>query len=132
MSSQETLIFGCGNPMLDVAAHLGRDAMDRYELPYGGAVLAEEKHKPLFGEIMKHSTLVTTVGGSAINTIRCANVSFSDHKYMLKKKFPNSCLYFGSIGDDVNGEILSKEMEKVRQFSNLGGNEMQLVYCRRS
>jgi len=62
--------------MLDVAAHLGKEAMDKYDLPYGGAVLAEEKHKPLFTEIMKHPTLVTTAGGSALNTVRCANVRF--------------------------------------------------------
>lgn len=76
MSLPETLIFACGNPMLDVAAHLGKEAMDKYDLPYGGAVLAEEKHKPLFTEIMKHPTLVTTAGGSALNTVRCANVRF--------------------------------------------------------
>lgn len=65
----EILIFACGNPMLDVAAHLGKETMDKYGLPYGGAVLAEEKHKPLFQEIMKHPTLQTTAGGSALNTI---------------------------------------------------------------
>jgi len=48
MSWPEIQIFACGNPMLDVAAHLGKETMDRYNLPYGGAVLAEEKHKPLF------------------------------------------------------------------------------------
>ena len=47
---------------------------------------------------------------------------------MLKRKFPNACLYFGSIGDDVSGEIVNKEMEKVRNDSNLGGSEDKLVY----
>ena len=46
--SSEIIIFARGNTMLDVAAHLGRETMDKYDLPYGGAVLAEEKHKPLF------------------------------------------------------------------------------------
>lgn len=75
MSGSETLIFACGNPMLDVAAHLGEEAMTRYKLPYGGAILAEEMHKPLFDEIMQHQSLVITPGGSAINTVRCASVS---------------------------------------------------------
>ncbi len=57
MSGPETIIFAVGNPMLDMAAHLGKEAMDRYDLPYGGAVLAEEKHQPLFDEILKHETL---------------------------------------------------------------------------
>jgi len=33
---------------------------------------------------------------------------------MLKKKYPNSCLYFGAIGNDKSGEIVKEEMEKVR------------------
>lgn len=71
-----TLIFACGNPMLDMAANLGKGVMEKYDLPYGGAVLAEEKHEPLFTEIMAHPTLQITAGGSALNTVRCATVSF--------------------------------------------------------
>lgn len=102
--------------MLDVAAHLGKETMSKYDLPYGGAVLAEEKHKPLFQEIMKHPTLQTTAGGSALNTIWCASVSRSYFKHMLKKRHPNSCLYFGAIGDDSSGEIVKHEMDKVMIF----------------
>ena len=32
---------------------------------------------------------------------------------MLKKRHPNSCLYFGAIGDDSSGEIVKHEMDKV-------------------
>ena len=47
----QPIIFGCGNPMLDFAAHMEKDVIDRYDLEFGGAILAEEKHKPLFAEI---------------------------------------------------------------------------------
>lgn len=105
MSENQTLIFAAGNPMLDMAAHLGKECMDRYDLPYGGAVLAEEKHQPLFQEIQKHQTLHQTPGGSAINTIRNAN-------HMLKSKYPGACMYFGSIGQDKIGEHVKKGVQQ--------------------
>ena len=37
-------------------------------------------------------------------------------KHMLKKRHPNSCLYFGAIGDDSSGEIVKHEMDKVMIF----------------
>jgi len=41
---------------------------------------------------------------------------------MLKRKYPNACLYFGAIGDDSSGEIVKHEMDKVFDFSILGGS----------
>ena len=63
--------------MLDFAAHMDKDIVSKYGLEFGGAILAEEKHKPLFVEIENHPTLCKTPGGSGINSIRCANVSQS-------------------------------------------------------
>ncbi len=31
---------------------------------------------------------------------------------MLKKDFPNACLYFGSVGNDETSEIVKREVEK--------------------
>jgi len=46
---------------------------------------------------------------------------------MLKKKYPNSCLYFGAVGDDSSGEIVKKEMDKVSELT-LGGSS-DLILC---
>ena len=40
------LVFGCGNPLLDIAMEVKDEALHtKYEFKGGNAILAEEKHK---------------------------------------------------------------------------------------
>lgn len=71
----QRLIFAIGNPLLDISANGTQEQIEKYGLVYGGAILAEEQHKPLFDELWKTEGMETIAGGSAMNTIRCANVS---------------------------------------------------------
>ena len=71
----ETLIFACGNPLLDISAPCEEAAIKEYGLMYGGAILSEEKHKSLFEELKGNESVEYIPGGSALNTARCANVS---------------------------------------------------------
>jgi adenosine kinase len=74
-SSSKRILFGVGNPLLDVQAECGEEMLTKYDLKAGNAILAEEKHKPLFEELWKMENLKTIPGGSCLNTIRCSNVS---------------------------------------------------------
>jgi len=72
----ETLVFGIGNPLLDISITCKTDEIiKKYELPVGGACLAQEKHMPIYDELWKTEGVETIPGGSALNTIRCVNVS---------------------------------------------------------
>lgn len=44
-------ILGMGNPLLDISANVGEDILEKYGLEANNAVLAEEKHKPLYDEL---------------------------------------------------------------------------------
>jgi adenosine kinase len=46
--------------------------LDKYELKMGNAILAEEKHKPLYGEMEKNFKVEYIAGGSTLNSIRVA------------------------------------------------------------
>lgn len=111
--SDQTLVFACGNPLLDIAAHFDDDELiKKYNLVYGGASLADESHKELFETLMKTEGMETMPGGSAMNTIRCTN-------FLLKQKaLPNSCLYFGAICDDDVGALLKKGVEEENLTAN--------------
>ncbi|RKP24219.1 hypothetical protein SYNPS1DRAFT_23686 [Syncephalis pseudoplumigaleata] len=43
----EGVLFGMGNPLLDITAKIEPALLAKYELKSNDAILAEEKHKPL-------------------------------------------------------------------------------------
>lgn len=95
MNTDKIKVFAAGNPLLDISVHTEASMIEKYELMYGGAVLAEPKHEELFKELMAMPGMETIPGGSALNTIRCTN-------FMLSAAGQErACLYFGSIGKDI-------------------------------
>ncbi|XP_007546167.1 adenosine kinase-like [Poecilia latipinna] len=42
------LLFGMGNPLLDICAVVDKDFLDKYSLKPNDQILAEDKHKALF------------------------------------------------------------------------------------
>lgn len=74
--------------------------LHRYGLTCPNAILAEEKHAPLFAEIVADPYKPTYVaGGSCQNTIRVA-------QWMLQKQ--GATVYTGCVGTDENASILKK------------------------
>merc|ERR1712238_179827 len=61
--------------------------------------LAEDKHQPLFGEMVKMPGVQFIAGGATQNTIRVA-------QWMLQQ--PGATAYMGCVGKDENGEKLQK------------------------
>lgn len=90
-------IVGFCNPLLDMTIVGDQNLLDKYDLKNNNAILAEEKHMPLYEELMKNEQIVCTAGGSGQNSLRVV-------QWVLKK--PNVAVFFGAVGRDKYSEIL--------------------------
>lgn len=70
----------------------------------GNAILAEEKHQPIYKEIWDMPGRENIPGGSCLNSIRSCN-------FMLKDSHPGQVAYFGCIGKDEFGNVLEKTLQ---------------------
>ncbi|XP_073437144.1 adenosine kinase isoform X1 [Dendrobates tinctorius] len=104
-SLSENLLFGMGNPLLDICAVVDKDFLDKYGLKANDQILAEEKHKELFEELVKRFKVDYHAGGSTQNSVKVA-------QWMIQKPF-KVATFFGCIGKDKFGEILKKKTEEV-------------------
>ncbi|XP_055000206.1 adenosine kinase-like [Sorex araneus] len=97
----ENVLFGMGNPLLDITAIIDKDFLDKYSLKPNDQILAEDKHKELFDEIVKKFKVEYHAGGSTQNSIKVA-------QWMIQQ--PNkAATFFGCNGTDKFGEILKKK-----------------------
>lgn len=97
------VILGMGNPLLDISAEVTQETFDKYGLIPGNAILAEEKHQPLFKELAAKPDVLYVAGGATQNTIRVA-------QWMLQE--PGKTAYMGCIGDDEFGKKLTDACKK--------------------
>ncbi|KAG7371054.1 PfkB carbohydrate kinase family protein [Nitzschia inconspicua] len=100
MSKFEGSIMGMGNPLLDISATVGQDLLDKYEIKLDSAILAEEKHQPLFKELIEKYNPKYIAGGATQNTIRVA-------QWMMPKQ-PNQTAYMGCVGNDEYAKKLEE------------------------
>jgi len=91
-------ILGMGNPLLDISAEVTQETLDKYDLKGGNAILAEEKHMPLFAELKEKPDVKYVAGGATQNSIRVA-------QWMLQE--PGMTAYMGCIGEDEFGQKLA-------------------------
>lgn len=96
----EGLLYGMGNPLLDISADVPADYLDRYGLKPNDAILAEPKHVPIYQELVDKYEVEYIAGGATQNAIRVA-------QWMLQKRFATS--YIGCIGKDGFGKQLKKQ-----------------------
>lgn len=101
-----------GNPLLDISCDVDQALLDKFGLKAGDAILAEDKHQPLFGEMVKMPGVQFIAGGATQNTIRVA-------QWMLQQ--PGATAYMGCIGKDENGDKLKKACD------NDGVNALYMV-----
>eukprot|EP00597_Dinobryon_sp_UTEXLB2267_P001111 CAMPEP_0170070592 /NCGR_PEP_ID=MMETSP0019_2-20121128/8822_1 /TAXON_ID=98059 /ORGANISM="Dinobryon sp., Strain UTEXLB2267" /LENGTH=339 /DNA_ID=CAMNT_0010278901 /DNA_START=34 /DNA_END=1053 /DNA_ORIENTATION=+ len=90
-------ILGMCNPLLDISAEVPTELLKKYDVSLNNAILAEEKHVPLYEELVNDYPVQYIAGGATQNSIRVA-------QWMLQ--IPGSTYYFGAIGADKYGEIL--------------------------
>ena len=100
MSGSQNLhgsILGMCNPLLDISANVPHELLEKYGVSLNNAILAEEKHLPLYDEIIKSYPVQFIAGGATQNSIRVA-------QWMLQ--VPGATSYFGAVGTDAYGETL--------------------------
>ena len=104
MASQsiEGVLLGIGNPLLDISANVHSDLIEKYGLSLNNAILAEEKHLPLYNELVDKYQVEYIAGGATQNSIRVA-------QWMIQTK--NSTSYIGCVGKDAFGATLRKAAE---------------------
>ncbi|KAF3708292.1 Adenosine kinase [Channa argus] len=102
-SASPNSLFGMGNPLLDMCAVVDKDLLDKYTLKPNDQILAEDKHKPLFEELVKKFKVEYHAGGATQNSIKIA-------QWMIQE--PQKVgTFFGCIGKDKFGEILKQKAE---------------------
>lgn len=92
-----------GNPLLDISAVVDQEFLDKYELKSNNAILAEDKHKPMYEELVSKYKVEYIAGGATQNSIRVA-------QWMLQ--IPGATAYIGSIGKDKFGEEMKKNAQQ--------------------
>lgn len=70
------MLFGMGNPLLDISAITDDEFLQKYDLRPNDAILAEAKHMPLYKEIIENYNVEYIAGGSTQNALRVAQVNY--------------------------------------------------------
>ncbi|KAI0540808.1 Ribokinase-like protein [Xylaria digitata] len=102
-ASKEFPLLCLENPLLDIQAFATEELLKKYDLKANDAILAEEKHLPLFEDLLNNYDAKLIAGGAAQNTARGA-------QYILP---PNSVVYLGGVGDDKYAAILRDAVKQV-------------------
>lgn len=93
------VIIGFGNPLLDISAVVEQDVLDKWGAELNNAILAEDKHKPMYAELAASHPVEYIAGGATQNSIRVAQWMSSG---------PGMTAFVGCIGKDAFGEQLEK------------------------
>ncbi|KAL1519278.1 hypothetical protein AB1Y20_022807 [Prymnesium parvum] len=88
-------ILGFGNPLLDISAVVEQSVLDEWGLQLNNAVLAEEKHIPLYKKLADTHPVEYIAGGATQNSIRVA-------QWMTQT--PGMTAFVGCVGTDAFGE----------------------------
>jgi adenosine kinase len=87
---------------------VSKEFLDKYDLKANDAILIEDKHKPIFDEIMNMDDVYILAGGAAQNAARGA-------QYLLPSE---SVVYFGSVGNDLYSKLLTEANTAAGVHSN--------------
>jgi len=98
VAAPEGILLGMGNPLLDISVNADQDFLAKYQLEANNAILAEEKHVPMYKEMVDNMKVEYIAGGATQNSIRVA-------QWLLSA--PKATSYFGCIGDDEFGKTLT-------------------------
>lgn len=91
------VLCGMGNPLLDISAMADHAILDKYGMKPNDAILAEDKHKPIYQELQDKYDVEYTAGGATQNSLRVA-------QWILGQ--PKASTFFGSVGRDKYSEML--------------------------
>uniref|UniRef100_A0A7S1KTI3 Adenosine kinase n=1 Tax=Percolomonas cosmopolitus TaxID=63605 RepID=A0A7S1KTI3_9EUKA len=104
-SQFSNVLFGMGNPLLDIAANVSTEfAVEKYGAEFGNAILANEKNIGVYEDLTTNFPVQYMAGGATMNVFRV-------FQWMLNKG-PGNCNFLGCIGNDHFGEELTKQASK--------------------
>jgi len=90
-------LMGMGNPLLDISNEVTEEMLTKYDVKVDSAILAEEKHMPIYKELAEMPGVQYIAGGATQNSIRVA-------QWMMGEA--GQTAYMGCIGKDAFGEQL--------------------------
>jgi len=93
----EGVLFAIGNPLLDISAEVNDEFLKKYDLEANNAILADDKHKSMFSEMVDKFSVEYVPGGATQNSVRIA-------QWLIG--VPNATTFMGCIGKDQFGKIL--------------------------
>ena len=97
MTSGGKTILGMGNPLLDISAVVPESLLSKYGISLNNAILAEEKHLPLYDEMVAEHDVEYIAGGATQNSMRVA-------QWMLQRE--GATAFSGSVSNDKYGDKL--------------------------
>ena len=123
-------MFGIGNPLLDIQAEAPAEFLAKYGLKPADCVLAEEKHLPIYKDLVENYDVKYIAGGrmvllydrqlrSHLRSGACQN-SIRGCQWVLES--PNATTYVGAVGADDNAKTLQECARKE-------GVNTQVVNC---
>lgn len=87
MSSNKLVLMGMGNPLLDISSDVSQEMLDKYGVELNNAILAEEKHLPIYDDLVQNFDPQFIAGGATQNSIRVA-------QWMLKAQGKDNATAF--------------------------------------
>lgn len=122
-ASLQGVLFGMGNPLLDISAVVADATLEQWGAKLNNAILAEDKHVPLYAQLVADHSVEYIAGGATQNTIRVA-------QWLMQT--PGATTYTGSIGADTFGQQLFKSatndgVNVLYQVSNTTQAQIQLA-----
>jgi adenosine kinase len=105
------VLLGMGNPLLDISAVVPQEFLDKYGVKLNDAILAEDKHAPMYEDMTKQFEVEYIAGGATQNSIRVA-------QWMLQVPFATA--YMGCVGKDG----FADEMKKACLADGVNANYM--------
>jgi adenosine kinase len=104
-------ILGMGNPLLDITKEVDVSVLEKYGLEANNAILCEDKHLPLYQELVDAGAEFTA-GGATQNSIRVA-------QWMTQTEGATS--FIGAVGKDSFAETM---------VSNAAADGLNVQYLR--
>lgn len=99
------MLVGLGNPLLDISANVEPTLLTKYGLEPDNAILAEDKHKPLYKAMEENKTVEYVAGGATLNSIRVA-------QWLCGEDAATVFGYMGCIGKDADGDKLAEKAKE--------------------
>lgn len=96
-------ILGMGNPLLDISDDVDGAFLTKYGLDENNAILAEEKHTPLYAELAARPKVQYIAGGATQNSVRVA-------QWMLQEA--GKTAYMGAVGEDTYSQKMRDALKQ--------------------